>query len=105
MLHLWVPVHPNTACAYVRSAKTHGARLAGRGPSPPNPARLRPWLALLLRLPAPSRSLCRAARAAVEGLEEGLVHRAVEPPAEPPLPAASAVDVPGVLVEDIGACS
>ena len=76
--------------------RARSARLAGRHPSAPTPARLRPWLALLPRLPAPSRSLCRAARAAVEGLEEGLAQRAVEPPADA-LPTLATADVVAVV--------
>ena len=46
----------------------------------------------------PSPSLCRAAVAAAEGLEEGREGRAAEPPADALLPAASA-DLVAVVVE------
>ena len=76
------------------------ARLTSRGPSAPTTARLWPRLARHPRLPAPSRSLCRAAAAAVEGLEEGLAHRAAESPADPLPPAATAEAVVVVLAVD-----
>ena len=78
------------------SSRVRFARLAGLGPSGPTPARLRPWLARRPRLPAPSRSPCRAAVAAVEGLEEGRERRAAEPPADP-LPPAATGDVVAVV--------
>ena len=80
--------------------RARSAWLAGRHPSAPTPARLRPRLARRSRLPAPSRSPCRAAAAAVESLKEGLTHQAAVPPADA-LPTVATAEVAAV-VRDVG---
>ena len=79
--------------------RVRSARLAGRDPSPPTPARLRPSSARRPQLPAPTRCPCRAAAAAVEGLGEGFAHQAAEPPAAALSPTATACIVADVVVE------